>query len=243
MQLGTTIHVLLGLKSAENVSYKVVMHFEIRQIAIITVHCSLNSLRGPYASLEEFTRAVVRGPSLVIRRPWSVASGPCLLQFLGCTGHHHSPLLNFSVHEKRRGRKCCSFVSLLVIHRWIVKTILIEFDRISCDQPSLTYKMRRYQGISLRGCVTLLLGIQCQSFLHVPSFYLASRATSLRMVEGILPAAMNGDVSLVSDDINITECVHPDDLLPLAPPVSFEKYLTMQVCASFSFHIGVNGKN
>jgi hypothetical protein len=52
------------------------------------------------------------------------------------------------------------------------------------------------------------------------------------MANGEIPLSggVNGDISIVSDSINITEFVNPDELLPLAPPLSFEKYITMQVC-------------
>ena len=57
------------------------------------------------------------------------------------------------------------------------------------------------------------------------------RASSFPVAETSNLAAINGENSIVSDDINITEFVNASDLLPLSPPVSFEKFLTMQVCA------------
>jgi len=54
------------------------------------------------------------------------------------------------------------------------------------------------------------------------------RASSFPVAETSNLAAINGENSIVSDDINITEFVNASDLLPLSPPVSFEKFLTMQ---------------
>ena len=142
----------------------------------------------------------------------------------------------------QRGRKCYC-VLIIITQLLIVETILFGPDRIPRYPPLLTHKMRRNQGITLWRCLILLLGIQCQSFLHSPSFSLASRSTSRFMVEEIFPAAINGDISLVSDDINITEYVNSDELFPLAPPVSFEKFLTMQVCASLFLPIGIDDNN
>jgi hypothetical protein len=87
--------------------------------------------------------------------------------------------------------------------------------------------------LMIRWLFLLASVIQCQSFVPLPpGSFAAGRVTSKSMANGEIPLSggVNGDISIVSDSINITEFVNPDELLPLAPPLSFEKYMTMQVC-------------
>ncbi len=41
--------------------------------------------------------------------------------------------------------------------------------------------------------------------------------------------SVNGDSIPIVDNIDLTAELDPDVLMPLAPPLTFDKYLTMQV--------------
>jgi hypothetical protein len=87
------------------------------------------------------------------------------------------------------------------------------------------------KGSLFRWLFLLASVMQCQSFLQLsPVSFAAGRVTSKSMANEIPLPGATGDISIVSDGINITDFVNPDELLPLSPPLSYEKYMTMQVC-------------
>jgi hypothetical protein len=50
-----------------------------------------------------------------------------------------------------------------------------------------------------------------------------------RTVSSLHSTAVNGDPVPIVDNINITAKLGPDSLMPLAPALTFDKYMTMQV--------------
>jgi len=87
------------------------------------------------------------------------------------------------------------------------------------------------KGSLFRWLFLLASVMQCQSFLQVPPVsFAAGRVASKSMANDMPLSGAPGDISIVSDGINITDFVNPDELLPLSPPLSYEKYMTMQVC-------------
>jgi hypothetical protein len=79
-------------------------------------------------------------------------------------------------------------------------------------------------GIFLTYLFLLAHSSEAFSLIHC----LRSLGKDARVVNGVVNM-VNGDDMQIVDNIDLTAELDPDAIMPLAPPLTFDKYLTMQV--------------
>lgn len=75
--------------------------------------------------------------------------------------------------------------------------------------------------------LTLVVTVVCAA--HVDAFSPSRGARRVSVAGMSMEGKVNGDSIPIVDNIDLTTQLDPDAIMPLAPPLTFDKYLTMQV--------------